>query len=514
MTTTARRRLARWAPLACIGVLVASVLWFGREPVQKAHYGDDQEYLTMVTSFMRHGSPDFRPGDDSEMLRSLPRKWQRSLTKKFKPGVAPPYAYFESRDHRYFGWHFFTYPAAVVPLRSWLDGRPDAFRAHQYTNLLVFCCALSSLLLLRRRPALFWSLTPLSFLGPVLWFLTYAHTEAFVFSLGILALTCQLSGRPLRAILFNSLAATQYQPLALLSLFLCAHWLWQQRGPGHLHAVLRRPGRLLGALACTALVFVPGCFYYVHFGTPNLIAREGLASSRLMSAQKFGWMFVDPNGGMLFYAPGLLLLLLAAAWWSCARAARERTPWGVGLLGCVLLTMLASTVQRNWNHPTFGVSRYVLYGLAPVLLFIGSELAAQPRLTRGKLACVFVAIALQLGAQLEHGFFRFLGFDAAHHSAAAQFVLERWPALYSPHSEIFCERTKPQCPTDAVTGEVLPEHLPVTWQDSHGRARKILAADCDPEKILRSRSFRPDEIARIHAQLQDCKGPGPIYVDL
>jgi len=510
-------RVQRCLPFAGIALLVMSVWLLGTAQRQTVHFGDDQEYLTMATSFIRHGSPDFRPGDDLAMLAALPRSWVRSLGKKFHPG-SPPYAYYLSRDGKYFGWHFFAYPALVAPLRWLLDARPDAARAHQDTNLICFCLALLSLLQLRARPRLFWLLLPMVFLTPVLWFLPYAHTETFVFSLGIVAVTCYLSDRPLLAILCNSIAATQYQPVALVSIFICIEWTWRQFSQlrqSHVSDVLSRWPKALAVLAATSIVFIPSLFFYVHFGVPNLVARESLVSTRLMSFDKFAWMFIDPNGGMLAYTPGLLWLLLAAAFWAGQRALRERNFWGLGLLSCALLTMFGSTVQRNWNHPTFGVSRYVLYGIAPMLLFIGNELRLMPASrTTQLLAVVSVAIGLQLLAHRVHGVFEYQGRDSGHHSDFALYVLERWPALYSPPAIIFCGRTLGKCMTDVVSGEPLPEYLPAIWQDRQGRPRKVLAAGCDPEPVLRARAWSATEIAKIRSGLHDCRGPGPKYINL
>jgi hypothetical protein len=459
----------------------------------------------MATSFVRHASPDFRPGDDRTMLSALPLSWQRSLGKKFTPGKAP-FAYFPSRSGTYYGYHFFTYPAAVAPLRALLDGRRNAFRAHQYFNLIAFSIALVSLLRLATQPQVFWPMLSLGFLTPVLWFTPYASTETFVFSLGLLTLACHLTDRPVLAILFSSIAATQYQPLALLALFLAAHWFWAHRSSLRQHGLAA-----VGVLASTALVFVPSIFYYVHFGVPNLIAREGLASTRYMSFRKFAGLFLDLNGGMLVYTPGLLFMFLVAIVWAIRRARRD--PWGLGLCVCVLLILAASTVQRNWNHPTFGISRYVLYAIAPTLLFIGGELRERrpgPVLLFGLCA---VALGLQALVHHENGWFAYRANDAAHHSRIAAYVLVRWPWLYSPHSEIFCERTSQSCWPDA-NGETAAEYLPIAFRDPRTwMVRKMLVSRCDQAKALAVPIMTDEQRAHIRQVMQTCTGTGPMYID-
>lgn len=482
-------------------------LWYwGTIPRQLAHFGDDQEYLSLTQSFVRHGSPEYRKGDSEAMLEALPRHWRRSLTQKFSPDGVPG-AYFASRSGEYYAFHFFSYSAAVAPMRALLDGRPDAARAHQFTNLLLLSCALLSLLALHGQPRVFWTIAPLAFFTPVLWFTTYANTETFVFSLGLFALVCFARQRTIPAILFNSIAATQYQPLALLSLYLCADWLWTRRRD------LRSQWRqAAAALASAAPVFAPGLFYFVHFGTPNLIAREGLVSTRYMGWDKFLDLFTDPNGGMLVYTPGVLLMLLVAAGWAVARARNDAR--GVLLLGCVLCTLLGSTVQRNWNHPTFGASRYVVYAIAPALLFIAGELHQRTPDPRRLAALVVVALCLSLLVHRADGFIVYRSNDSSEHSAAAKYVLERWPWLYAPHPETFCERTTRGCRPDPETGEPLPDALPAIWRDSGGKARKILAARCDEAKLLSAAAWSEAERARIHAAFERCSGAGVFYVNL
>jgi hypothetical protein len=57
--------------------------------------------------------------------------------------------------------------------------------------------------------------------------------------------------------------------------------------------------------------------------------------------------------------------------------------------------------------------------------------------------------------------------DYLRHSAAARFLLDRWPALYNPSYEIFLERTR-------RTEEPLPGPMPVVYR-YRGECRKALA---------------------------------------
>src|SRR4051812_26533018 len=255
-----------WSQLAMAASLLGLIVWTCWESPkhpQRTRFGDDVEYLLGAQSIVRHGSVDFRPGDELAALAQLPKKWRGSAALKYRP--PRPSGYFESRDGRLYSWHFWTYPAAVAPFKAVLDPRGLGPRAFHYANVLYFCAALLTLSQLSSKPRLWLTLLPLAFFTPVLWFLPLVHTEPFVFSLGLVSLGCALRERRVLAILFSSLAATQFQPLALISLYLCAESLPLYR---------RRPWTLAACIACTALAFTPNAFYYWHFGNPSLVTRE------------------------------------------------------------------------------------------------------------------------------------------------------------------------------------------------------------------------------------------------
>jgi hypothetical protein len=492
---------------------------------QTKNFGDDHEYLTMTMSLSLHRSPDYQAGDAFHLLNGLPLHWRNALLHRVFSDK-PPLGYYRATDGRFYSDHFFTYSALVAPLRAWFDARPDAFHAHQIVNTLALSCALLSLLILRGQ-RVFWVIAPLAFFSPVLWFVPYAHPEAFVYSCGIVAMSCYLRGWLLPAIALMAVAATQYQPLAPLALCLGAQLVWNElRGvraseqsssePSLVRSGSWLRGRvpmLIGALLASAIVFIPDAFYDWHYGSFSLIAREGFAQSKFLSWSKFAWLFVDPNSGMLAYAPGLLLWLLLAAALCVRRSLRERDGWGLALLACVLGGMFASTCQRNWNHPTFGVSRYVLYALAPACLFIGYELARW-RVRASWLALpALLACGLQAIVLVEYGVFEYTGADSNHHSSFAQYVLEHWPALYSPPAETFCERTLARCPQDPETSLPLGRNYPVIYLDRQGIARKVLTANCDPGLVLGAWPWTPTQREHIQAKLKKCHAAGPLYLE-
>jgi hypothetical protein len=504
---------------ALLVVLLALVTWTLIESPkypQKVHFGDDSEYLLTTESFIRHHSPDYRREDALQVLESLPRLWRWSMTRKYgQDAKSVPLGYFPARDGRYFSWHFWSYAAVVAPIKAFLYTRDRGVQAFGYANCLLFCAGMLSMLQLWSMPRIWPVLVPLAFFCPVLWFLPLAHTEPFVFALGLAAAASFLRRRYRTALLLNSLAATQFQPLALVSAFICfealasrLHW----RSPWTTFRVSW--AYCVSCVACFAITLLPTAFYQYHYGVSSLIAREGFAASHLMSMDKFLSMFIDLNYGMLTYMPGLLLLLawaLALALWRAVaqRRLRHLLPWLA-----TLAALWSATSALGWNFQTQGVSRYALYAAPPMLLLVASELRARPSLSTSTLACVVVAFGLQAWVHATFGWFEYRGDRNSQHNIVAEYVLQHWPRFYNPPPEIFCARTlRARCYVDLVTGLVREEHLPVVFINDAGKPTKALAVSCDPERLLAAANWTTDQQAAIRRQLSVCVGRVPVYVN-
>ena len=65
--------------LLCVATLVVATCLRSPEHPQLLRFGDDVEYLLGAQSFVRHGSPDYRPGDEADVLANLPKSWRESV---------------------------------------------------------------------------------------------------------------------------------------------------------------------------------------------------------------------------------------------------------------------------------------------------------------------------------------------------------------------------------------------------------------------------------------------------
>jgi hypothetical protein len=499
----------------CVAGLILATVWRSPAYPQLLRFGDDVEYLLTAQSFVRHGSPEYQPGDDADVLASLPKSWRGSASLKYQPR---PSGYFPDRTGALYSWHFFTYSAAVAPLKAALDPHGLGWRAFHFLNIVAFCAALLSLLQLRREPRLWLVLLPLAFLTPALWFIPLAHTEAFVFSLGLAATACWLSGRRILAILLNSIAATQFQPLAILTFYFVGATLWRYRDQSSLHDALRRRWpAILACFGCAAVVFLPSAFYFLHYGTGSLVTREGLADSRLASLEKLASLFFDLNTGLAIYAPAVLLLFGWSLYAALREAISRRSVAPLVLPAAIVAAMYATTTARIWNYHTQGIARYALYCTPALLLAIGVQLRAASPIGRFVPALAAVGLGLQLAVHHRLGWFGYAGNNNLHHNAVALYVMDRWPALYAPPPEIFCSRTlHRRCWIDLESGQVAREFLPALYLDDHWMPIKGLVSPCDLGAMLQSPLLTPKQRERAQALMRRCERTGdrtPVYLN-
>jgi hypothetical protein len=479
---------------------------------RQAHtVGDDSEYLLMNQSLLEHGSVDVREGDTFALLVNLPKPWRGHVRRLLRR--TPPRGYFESKDGSLHSYHFPFYSLAALPLKGLLHlFGLDESRVFQYTNVLWLVFALFSLRSVV-APSVLW----LAFLTPALWYLVNASPESFVFSLGLLGTASYLGGRYRTSILWYSLGAMQFQPLLFVAAAVSLRAFGELADDGFSRSAKARYAASVMALVAVGLA--PMLWLFLLFGTPNLVAQEGLASWGHMTYKRFESLFFDLNLGMITYVPGYLLLLAPAIGLRLRNLVRHRR--FVPMLEVVLLALgiLATTATSNWNSGMTGPSRYVVCFLPPILMLIASDLrdrdllSRSPSWTKWTLAA---ALGLQLLAVGSRGVFEYRGASYNQHNRIAQFVLSRWPYLYSPEVSIFCRRTAEDCRVSGTSGLPGQAFYPIIFRTEAGTPKKALCMGNNPWTLLQSLDQPDEELqTRIRRTFQTRgNSPHPFYLNL
>lgn len=388
-------------------------------------HGDAGEYLLMGESWFRHGSPEVRMDD----LTALERRLKDAGYAFDRDDVLGNY--FQGASGRSYCYHAPWYSLLTVGPRALLRRFGlDELRAAPVTNAVLLSAALAGIL--------FWSpaapvvrrlAAGLLLTSPALAYVRWPHADVYSVALSALALVFFRRGHGPLAVLLAGLASAQTPPVALLAGFFFLAFAARR--------LRERQWRALAVLALAAVVvLLSPLFFFLEFGTPNMAAYQ-TADVRATSFGRASELLVDLNVGLLPYVPLTVVLFL----WATVRTLRAGRGLDRGLLAVWALMLLVSTAQGNWNHGMSGPSRFVVWTLPIVYdLITLAPGALAGGAWRGVSAVIAAAVVLQgasawarggTGGRLDH----------LQHSAAARFVLDRWPALYSPTHEVFAERT-------------------------------------------------------------------------
>lgn len=463
--TTHSSRFDRFLRLILIVFSIGCVISVaGQKPILT---GDAREYYLTAESFANHQTPDLRTEDVNGVRGLFAQDFQETLPDQ-------PFGYFLARDGRLYSFHFWLYPLMTLPAQSilkWLG--VDRLRAFAWTNTFFYLAALWSVaLFFRGSRAQRLTFLGLSALNPVLFYLDWTHPEVWSFALVTLSLVCFSRRNLTAATLFASLAATQNPPLIFLAGFYILLRLWGLRRSFDLP-------KALGVVLAGAPAAAPMLFYFLFFGTPNLILQTGMADPKLASWARLADLYLDLNMGLLPYIPLALCTVFILVIMSLLR--RKLTPV-LGLAPVLLLMSVACLQTANWNHGAAGLNRYAVWHL-PLLFYLFADLLPMNRLAVRWLALAAVvtqaAILLTLGPV---GYMQF--------SPVARWVMERAPALYNPDPEVFAERALGR---ELYCETCLKGYQPYVFIDSQGNVRKILA---DAIHLERLAAEKPDLVLR------------------
>lgn len=465
--------------LAC---LLIPPLYFAGTLEPKVN-GDGHEYFLQLWDLSSHLSPDIRLSDIESFSNYL-REYklvgvQESVLldwkKQIESGNNTTDYFFRVPSGAYYGLHFWFYAALCVPAKWALHMfGGNELKAFQLTNALLLVIGLAYLLFVR------WIALELRIAAALLfygvgtpYYLRWPHPEIFSTVTCLIASIAFLERRLTLATLACGLGALQNPSMALMIPVIFAshldHWL---------KLPISEKGKLLSKLFMAGSVsFLPFAFYFVMFGVPSLIVREGFVDQGVIDFDRLYSLFFDLNQGMVVGAGWIIALsslVLTSRFSSLFNPAGRhrktlclrREDW---LLGGMLLMAVGVLPQVNWNSGQAVYTRYALWISIPLMLWTVYQVS---EVKLGRLCLVLVIAAQLITVYLFGAFSR--SDDESHyfrHKRIAIAVLRYAPWAYNPEPEIFMERTRGREVDDPHA--ILHERKPVVF--NQGRViKKIL----------------------------------------
>jgi hypothetical protein len=448
-------------------MLIAAVaLPTAMSPAQEV--GDFPEYYRYASAFIDHGAPDSREADELaygwaalfERGVALERGIPVSASQSGGAGLL-----FKTDDGTVYPYHFWLSSLAVAPL-GWVMktlGLPW-LRAFAIANGLLMVAAFYALLVwlevslgARRTLAAVWVLSP------VTWYVGWPSAEVWSASFVVLSFVLLTRERYFGSVFLSACAAAQNPPLLVYVGLVCAIGAWKSVQLGRL--------RRAGVLAVAAIpAILPNVFFLTVYGVANPIVAHGEAGPEFITLQRMSSFYLDLNQGMLMYAPFAVLWLP-----SLYVTIRGRAWLPVALSATCLVMTLLSAMGGDWCSGCVGIMRWAVWQL-PLIAFAAVLGFRCARERIAQLACpamvgVQAAVAVLVVA--------WPAYAPSHlaHGPAAQFVLSRWPALYSPEPDIFFDRTMGFEVSNSLTNpRAIPTEAAV-YRDKEQTPRKALVPD-------------------------------------
>jgi hypothetical protein len=476
--------------------------------------GDGHEYVLQTQAIASHGTPEIFP-EDTEALLTHPypvdrqdhfkglKEFQQRGSVPMPPGGWNGLYY--TPDSQLFGYHFSFYSYLAVPVRWILKLlKDDWLKSFALLNTLLLLLPLGyivffSSLPIKNRIALFL----LFFFSPVLWYLRWPHTEVLTASLIALSLLFYTDKRFLPAMLIAAFASLQNQPVALLILLpLWGYWNQERK--------ISLPLLSVTGLT-TAIVLLPSLFYYLQFGTSNLIVKIGSASFSYINLTRLWDFFFDINQGIVAGYPTIIILFsIYCLIWIVRKQISTVLIYLIILMG--IATSASMTI--NWNMGQAGISRYAVWAGMILLIPVCAEAIKNKIVFYSAMG---ITLFIQLFILNSFGMLNVDDGSCISHNAAARWVLGTNPSLYNPEMETFQERSLGR--EGVLKEEILKG--PIFFFRSDGKATKAIVAHnrldtCDffatknhlIQEKFKTLEFNPQGFAYIDLIEADCYPKG------
>ncbi len=415
-----------WGLFIITTIIIASIiLLLGK--IQPA--GDIVEYYGSTVSLLSHGNVSLTDKDQKEIEKVLSPEY-------FKD----PQYYIRGSDGKRYPVHFVFYSFLLLPARIFLNIlQANPLLSFPVTNLIILTLTVYFIFKYYIRENIRrLQLLVLVYFSPLLFFITWPGPDLYVASFLLLALYSLFAKQYFITTMLVVLASWHSQPIGFIAIAVYIYYLYESIKP-KIDAALIIQAVLLGIL-----ILLPYLYNYVQFGvwTPWVLIDNGWTKINGFGLQnirigKFLEQFLDPNIGLVWYAPVVFFI----GFYTLVRLIKKE----IHLLVCAiffLFTALLYQTNPAWHYGTagFGPSRHILFFL-PFLIYLALRGLASFRYSGIKIILLILLGVWQIFSLDINGFLLPDFRNTLYHSPYAEYLLNNYPELYSPTSEIFIDRT-------------------------------------------------------------------------
>lgn len=458
--------------------------------IKPARYGDGFEYIYMSESFIQHNTPDLQENDFKIAQEKL--KTQNNITSSI--GTETAFGFYLAEDSEYYSYHFWLYSLVVSPVQQVIKAfHGNELRAFGVTNALFYIAMLWVIFYFAPQKHRF-LLAGLMAFSPLIPYITWTHTEVFSATLVAMALVFWLRKNYKLALLFSSLASCQNPPIIIFPIWVGCAYLY------NVYKQYRETKKfdlfdfMITGLCALPILFSP-LFYYIKFGTLNLIKHLGYSNFDLISLHKFLSYFFDLNQGAVLYTGILLFVFIYYAIKNLVHKNFKCFELVIMSLGFALLSITTPV----WNPGTSVFIRYFVW-CYPLLAFYIVQ-----NLKYDKCICINAALLINmLGLCFVHNWFN-AGEDYLSHKPLSRIVLSYVPSLYNPERQIFYCRMNHTCKN---------AKWPVIFSKNDTQVRKVLTDKSGWESLKDNEEYTIHDTAFYEQELSKFTDNQPKYINV
>lgn len=428
-------------PTVTLFIVIAIMLIVGAGAfVTPYRSGDGEEYMLMTEAFERHFSPDVTQED----IEQAGEDYNYSAFEDLE--IEKAKGFFKAENGKYYSYHFWLYSLLAMPFKALIKAvGGNQLGAFYLLNSASFIVMLFiSYIWLYAKPDRKLAWVVLVSLNPVLFYLTWTHTEMFSYCMVCISLVMFQRKGYKRAIFFACVSAMQNQPTVFLAGMYFIDYIFEfftdkeQDNRKKFRITKQKLKKFavqaLISVICFVPFFVPFMFYQANFGVPSLIletSNSGISFEKILS------MFFDLNFGMVLYMPVLILLFVSFVIIMVFIRPRRTIMYTVTLL---LMCMICS-MQSNWNPDTAGMNRYAIW-ITPLMIsfcVLETEYFDETSMKSLFLAVYAMSAGWTFFSVCSNGLL-VCSQSYKEFTPTAISVMKNRPELYNPVQEIFYER--------------------------------------------------------------------------